>query len=147
MKKFKKVLSVIAALSLVTSSVCSYAGAEETPLKSANWETTYTHVPNGPSNTGYSETKYLYCGKIGNMITVNSISNTHSNAEGYVYIQVTDADLKSQSAKLEYIGEKVVLSPKYSNGKVATAAHYKFSSYTSTSENRITVKGNINMYS
>ncbi len=145
MKKFKKILSAMAALAVLTVGTASYAGAE-TPLKSANWETTYTHVPNGPSNTGYSETKYLYCGDEGNIVTVTSFSNTYSNAESHVTAQVIDNTLTNTSATLTHNEQTAILTPWDYHLLVPETAHYKFSSYTSTSGNRITAKGNIKMY-
>ena len=125
--------------------MCSYAGAEETSLKSANWETTYTHVPNGPSNTGHTETWYVECGKNGNTVNVSTISNKIAGDTGYANVNVTDNGYMMTTLKITTQGSKHC-KPLDTANHVPRAAHFKFSSYTSYSGNTFTAKGNIVMY-
>ncbi len=143
MKKFKKIFSSMAALAVLTVGVTAYA-ATETPAKSANWKTSYTYVPNGPSNTGSTETWYVKCGDKGNTIGVKTLSNKISGATGHVNVTVTDNGYTIANVKISKQGS-VNCTPHDTANHVPRAAHYKFSSYTSYSGNTFSASGDIVM--
>ncbi len=145
MRKSTKFFAAVAATLVAAVNIGGYASAE-TPVNSASWATAYTNVPHGPSNTGSSETYYLYCGTGGNKVTVTYFKNTYSNADSYATVKVTETNLTETSAKLTKNGQEEILEPWDYHALPPKSAHYKFSSYTSTANNQISVKGSIVKY-